>query len=70
MAKTGSPRKGSLQFWPRKRAKKLTPRISSWTNSGNKPLAFMGYKVGMTHLIFKDDRKHSITQKEFNLVFY
>ena len=45
------PRAGSLQFWPRKRAKKIYPNIKSWKKiKENKILGFIGYKVGMTHL--------------------
>ena len=65
MAKKHKPRSGSLQFWPRKRAKKIVPRIKSWSNSPDtKPLAFIGYKAGMTHILIKDNRKHSQTKNE------
>ena len=51
MPKTKRPRKGSLQFWPRKRAKKSYPNIRVWNKKQeNKLLGFIGYKVGMTHL--------------------
>src|SRR5258706_4329026 len=51
MARASKPRAGSLQFWPRKRAKKMYPRIRSWKNvDTSKLLAFLGYKVGMTHV--------------------
>lgn len=60
-----SPRKGSLQYWPRKRAKRIIPRIKSWpTSKVVKPLAFIGYKVGMGHLIAIDNRKNSPTKNE------
>ncbi len=49
MSKTHKPRKGSLQFWPRKRASRIYPKIKSWAKS-NKILGFSGYKVGMTHI--------------------
>lgn len=49
MPKTHKPRKGSLQFWPRKRASRIYPKIRSWTKQ-NKILGFAGYKVGMTHI--------------------
>ena len=51
MGKILRPIKGSLQFWPRKRAKKIYANIKSWKISkDNKLLGFIGYKVGMTHL--------------------
>ncbi len=63
MAKKHAPRHGSLQFWPRKRAKKLVPRIRKWPNVDTKGLlGFPGYKVGMSHIIVIDNRKNSITK--------
>ena len=51
MPKRLRPRKGSLQYWPRKKAKKIYPNIKSWKETKeNKLLGFIGYKVGMTHL--------------------
>ncbi|MBS3172424.1 50S ribosomal protein L3 [Candidatus Woesearchaeota archaeon] len=51
MPKTRKPRSGSLQFWPRVKAKKNYAVIGNWLTSSNpKPLAFAGYKVGMTHV--------------------
>ena len=65
MAKTGKPRSGSMQYWPRKRAKKETPRIRSLpTSKENKALCFIGYKAGMAHVIKKDNRKNSMTKNE------
>lgn len=56
------PRKGSLQFWPRKRAKRQYAKVKSWAASDEaKPLGFAGYKVGMAHIIFNDTRKTSLT---------
>src|SRR3989344_6576176 len=53
--KRRSPRHGSLQFWPRKRAKREIPRIKSWSKlAGAKLLGFAGYKVGMGQVIMKD----------------
>ncbi len=65
MAKSHKPRSGTLQFWPRKRAKRIYPRIRSWTLSKDvKPLAFAGYKVGMTHIIYTDNKSTSMTKGE------
>jgi len=58
MGKAHAPRRGSLQFWPRKRAKKSTPRIRAWTKTKDaKILGFAGYKAGMTHVELKDNPK-------------
>ncbi len=63
MAKIRRPRHGSLQFWPRKRAKKETARISAWPSSKNvNLLGFAGYKAGMTHIMIKDNRSNSPTK--------
>ncbi len=58
-----SPRKGSLQYWPRKRSKKALARVRSWPESKEaKLLGFAGYKAGMTHLLVTDNRPNSITK--------
>lgn len=57
------PRAGSLQFWPRKRAKREYAKVGSWAETKDaKPLGFAGYKVGMTHTIITDNRSHSDTK--------
>jgi len=67
MSKTSRPRHGSLQFWPRKRAKRFIPSVN-W-----KPilktelkeegiLGCLGYKVGMTSVVVKDNTAHSLTK--------
>lgn len=60
MSTIRKPRAGSLQFWPRKRAKRPYTRVRRW-NSTNQVqlLGFAGYKVGMTHAVFKDNRNNS-----------
>ncbi len=51
MPKAHQPRSGSLQFWPRVRSKRIYSVIKNWfDNNDAKPLAFGGYKVGMTHI--------------------
>lgn len=57
------PRRGSLGYWPRVRAKKPVPRITSWPKGPAKPHleGFAGYKVGMTHAFMVDYRKRSTT---------
>jgi large subunit ribosomal protein L3 len=62
--KQSAPRRGSLGFRPRKRASRLVPRIKSWpiiVSETPRLLAFLGYKVGMTHAIIIDDREGSPT---------
>ncbi|MBS3132282.1 50S ribosomal protein L3 [Candidatus Woesearchaeota archaeon] len=63
MPTTRKPRSGSMQFWPRKRAKRQYARVRSWASSKDaKALGFAGYKVGMTHAIIADNRKNSKTK--------
>ncbi|MCW1296284.1 MAG: 50S ribosomal protein L3 [Candidatus Parvarchaeota archaeon] len=62
------PHRGSLAYWPRVRAKRIYPRIKNWPEIEEKRiLGFAGYKVGMTHAIVIDDRKHSPTKGEIAL---
>ncbi len=54
-----------MQFWPRKRAKYSLARIRAWAPSNkSKPLGFIGYKAGMTHLLIVDQRPKSLTKGE------
>lgn len=64
--KYSRPRRGSLAFSPRKRAKDIIPRIRSWPDYKGEPklLGFSGYKAGMTHVVMIDDRKNSPTYGE------
>lgn len=64
MSKKSGPRHGSLQFYPRVRAKKLLPRVSwnSLSNEGVGPLGFIGYKVGMKSAFAKDNTPNSLTK--------
>jgi large subunit ribosomal protein L3 len=58
------PRRGSLAYSPRKRAKSEVPRIRSWNTDGEKAgiAGFAGYKAGMTHVMMIDDRPRSLTE--------
>jgi len=57
-----SPRHGSLQFWPRKRAKKYLPSVN-WNNISGKNLkGFIAYKAGMTSLVVLDSTPHSMSK--------
>tara|TARA_Y100000310_G_scaffold344564_1_gene457996 strand:+ start:3236 stop:4198 length:963 start_codon:yes stop_codon:yes gene_type:complete len=63
MPQKRTPRRGSLQFWPRKRSKRAFARVRFWLASKEpKLMGFAGYKVGMTHLIINDNRKTSTTK--------
>ena len=57
------PRHGSMQFWPRKRAKRAYSRLRSIPKYAEpKLVGFAGYKAGMTHIIATDNRQHTITK--------
>jgi len=54
------PRSGSLQFWPRKRAKRAYARTRTFLDVKEPGLtAFAGYKIGMTHIMAIETNKHS-----------
>ena len=63
MANRHHPRRGSMGFSPRKRAKAETPHIKSWPEGFDKPKiqGFLGYKAGMTHAFIVDYRPTSTT---------
>src|SRR3989338_6200272 len=57
------PRKGSMQFWHRVRAKRIYPRINNWVKiDTTKLLGFIGYKAGMTHVLIRDNFPTSHTK--------
>jgi large subunit ribosomal protein L3 len=57
------PRRGSKAFYPRKRARRIYPRVKKWAKSKEtKPLGFAGYKAGMTHVIIVDTDPNSKTK--------
>ncbi len=63
MAKIHRPRRGSLAYSPRKRAKSEVPRVRSWAEEDKARIAgFAGYKAGMTHVMMIDDRPRSLTE--------
>jgi len=63
MAKNHHPRRGSMAYSPRKRARAETPHIKNWPTGGEKPKiqGFLGYKAGMTHAFIVDYRPTSTT---------
>ncbi|MBW2991684.1 50S ribosomal protein L3 [Candidatus Woesearchaeota archaeon] len=63
MPKAHSPRHGSMQFWPRKLAKRVYSRVRSWPKQKEGGLlGFSGYKAGMTQALVVDNRKTSTTK--------
>ncbi|MBD3247214.1 50S ribosomal protein L3 [Candidatus Pacearchaeota archaeon] len=58
-----SPRKGSLQYWPRKRADKFLPSVN-WQaiDSDKKIKGFICYKAGMATAFVKDNTPDSMSQ--------
>lgn len=63
MAAPKSPRKGSLQIWPRKRASKFLPSVN-WDaiDNGKNLKGFIGYKAGMVSIHVKDKTPDSMTK--------
>ena len=63
MSERHHPRRGSMGFSPRKRARAETPHIKSWPEGNDKPKmqGFLGYKAGMTHAFIVDYRPTSTT---------
>ncbi len=68
--KRHAPKRGSLSYLPKKRAKSWIGKIRFWPEieKGPRLLGFAGYKAGMTHLIAIDSKKGSLTfGKEISL---
>jgi large subunit ribosomal protein L3 len=53
-----APKRGSLSYSPRVRAKNHSGRVSYWPTLDNEPglVGFAGYKAGMTHLFYIEDQ--------------
>lgn len=72
-------RKGSLEFWPHRRAKRQMPRVRSWPRIAEPGFGgFIAFKVGMTHVTMIDDTdspskgtevSHAVTVIEFPKVY-
>ncbi len=63
------PRRGSLGYSPRKKAKRMVPRISAWKpEEETRLLDYPGYKAGMTHAYKIDDRPHALSRGKEILV--
>jgi len=61
MPSTHKPRSGSLQYWPRKRAKRIYPRLNNSKKIlSDKPIhSFAGYKAGMMSIHLKNSNPNS-----------
>jgi large subunit ribosomal protein L3 len=60
MPRVHKPRSGSLQYWPRKRARRIYTRIRRWAKRDKvKLLGFAGYKVGMLNVLAFDNNQNS-----------
>ena len=60
--RTKAPRRGSLAYLPRKRAKHPTGRVSYWPDvnlDSPRLIGFSGYKVGMNYIYFLDEHRGS-----------
>ena len=65
MPTTRRPRKGSMQFWPRSRARRIYPKVKSNSKlTETKIIAFPGYKAGMTHTTLLDQNPKSLTNNQ------
>lgn len=52
MPRKRKPRRGSLQYWPRKKARRIYPRQNFHIKGKEaRPLGFAGWKAGMTHIV-------------------
>ena len=60
MSEFNAPRRGSLSYYPRVRAKKETPSIKGY-GTENKALNFLAYKAGMVQVMGKNTHKASPT---------
>lgn len=62
MPKRKRPKKGSRAFYPRKRAKRIYPAVSTYPETEKpKILDFAGYKAGMVSVVLIDNVKSSPT---------
>jgi len=60
MVKDSKPRRGSMAYYPRARARSIVARVRRWPKVDEiRPLGFAGYKVGMTHVFVVEDNPHS-----------
>lgn len=59
------PSRNILAFWHMSRASRIYPRLKSWPEINDAiPVAFAGYKVGMTHAIIQETRENHLKNRE------
>lgn len=64
MGRAHKPKSGSMQYWPRKRARRIYPRIRSYPYLDATSLqGFLGYKSGMTHVQVLENNPNSKQSK-------
>src|SRR3989344_5088996 len=64
MPRHSQPRRGSLQFYPRKKARRILPRVN-WDSIPKQEKGlkgFIGYKVGMKSAYVLDTTQNSLTK--------
>ena len=61
MPKRTKPRRGSLEYWPRERARRIYPRQHFLSSKELKPSGFAAWKAGMTHVQIVDNDSQSPT---------
>ncbi len=63
MSSLSAPRRGSLQYWPRKRARKILPSVN-WNaiKDSDRFKGFICYKAGMASAYVKDNTQDSKTK--------
>lgn len=62
MVKDHKPRRGSMGYYPRKRARSIVARVRTWVDVGverTQLLGFAGYKVGTLHVVKLEDNLNS-----------
>jgi len=64
MGQRSQPRAGSLQFWPRKRAKRFFPSVNWKAVEGEGLLGVIAYKVGMSSALVKDTTPNSLSKEK------
>ena len=49
-------RRGSLEYWPHRRARSLLPRVRTWPDLAEPAFSsFIAFKAGMTHVFITDE---------------
>ena len=59
MPRVRSPKRGSMSYSPRVRARNPKSRVGHWPKLDGEPMlaGFAGYKAGMTHMFYIEDRQ-------------